>query len=229
MQERAFDSLRPFSVQYNIQNHADGSVLISMGNTQVLCAVCVEDKVPPFLTGRGKGWITAEYGMLPGSTNTRMRREAANRSGRTMEIQRLIGRSLRMMVDLESLGEYTLRVDCDVMNADGGTRCASITGGALAVRQALTAMVNQGKLAQMPAILPVAAISVGVLNGEVVLDLDYSLDSSADVDANFVMSGDGRWIEVQSTAEGAPFQPELFTSMADYAWRGIEELFAELW
>ncbi|PIE59758.1 MAG: ribonuclease PH [Desulfobulbus propionicus] len=228
MNPRKKDSLRPFSAEYNIQSHADGSVLFRMGNTHVLCCVCVEDQVPQFLVGSGKGWITAEYGMLPGSTNTRMRREVSGKSGRTLEIQRLIGRSLRMMVDLRTLGEYTLRVDCDVINADGGTRCASITGGALALRQALDTMLIQGKLAVMPEILPVAAVSVGVVNNEVVLDLDYALDSAADVDANFVMSRDGRWIEVQSTAEGRPFQPEFFSHMAELAWKGIRELFS-LW
>ncbi|PID72565.1 MAG: ribonuclease PH [Desulfobulbus propionicus] len=229
MTDRASDSLRPFSIEYGFQPNADGSVLMKMGHTHVICSVSVEDRVPSFLAGRGQGWITAEYGMLPGATHSRGRREAVSgRSGRTYEIQRLIGRSLRMMVDLTTLGEYTLRVDCDVINADGGTRCASITGSALAIRQAFARMVEQGKLAVMPEILPVAAISVGVKDGEVVLDLDYSLDSTADVDANFVMSGDGRWIEIQSTAEGEPFAPELFPEMAAYATKGIKELFT-LW
>lgn len=225
MTTRAPESLRPFSVHYGFQPSADGSVLMKMGNTHVICSVSVEDRVPSFLAGTGQGWITAEYGMLPGATHSRGRREAVTgRSGRTYEIQRLIGRSLRMMVDLTTLGEYTLRVDCDVINADGGTRCASITGSALAIRQALANMVEQGKLAVIPDILPVAAISVGVKDGQVVLDLDYALDSTADVDANFVMSGDGRWIEIQSTAEGAPFDPQLFPQMASYAAKGIREL-----
>lgn len=229
MSQRPADALRPFSIEYGIQPQAAGSVLMQMGQTHVLCAVSVEERVPSFLAGTGSGWITAEYGMLPGATHTRGRREAiSGRSGRTYEIQRLIGRSLRMMVDLHGLGEYTLRVDCDVINADGGTRCASITGGALALRQAFGWMVEQGMVKRLPDILPVAAVSVGVVQGEVMLDLDYRLDSSADVDANFVMSGDGRWIDIQSTAEGQPFAPELFPQMAAYATRGITELFS-LW
>jgi ribonuclease PH len=200
-----------------------------MGNTHVLCGVTVEEKVPPFLKDRGQGWITAEYGMLPCATHSRGRREAVSgQSGRTLEIQRLIGRSLRMMVDLQLLGENTLRVDCDVLNADGGTRCASITGGALAVRMALERMADSGRLPALPPILPVAAVSAGVVGGRSLLDLDYSEDSSATVDANFVMCGDGRWIEVQTTAEGEPFQPELFLAMADMAARGIGRLFG-LW
>lgn len=226
---RPFNSLRPVSVEYGIQPHADGSVLIRMGNTHVLCGVTVEDRVPPFLKDRGQGWITAEYGMLPCATHSRGRREAVSGlSGRTHEIQRLIGRSLRMMVDLNLLGEHTLRIDCDVLNADGGTRCASITGGALALRMAIQKMVEQGKLAAMPSLLPVAAISAGVIAGQPLLDLDYAEDSSADVDANFVMSGDGRWIEVQTTAEGAPFPPDLFMRMAGLAEEGMQQLFA-LW
>jgi ribonuclease PH len=226
---RPAGDLRPVSVEYGVQPHADGSVLLKMGHTHVLCGVTVEDKVPPFLKGKGQGWITAEYGMLPCATHSRGRREAVSGlSGRTHEIQRLIGRSLRMMVDLRLLGEHTLRLDCDVLNADGGTRCASITGGALAVRMALAGMVARGKIPAMPLLLPVAAISAGVVGGQPVLDLDYSEDSSADVDANFVMSRDGRWIEVQTTAEGAPFQPELFTTMAELATEGIRQLFA-LW
>lgn len=226
---RPVDSLRPLSVEYGIQPHADGSVLIKMGNTHVLCGVSVEEKVPPFLKERGQGWITAEYGMLPCATHSRGRREAqTGPSGRTQEIQRLIGRSLRMMVDLRSLGEHTLRVDCDVLNADGGTRCASITGSALAVRMAIEKMIARGQLASTPALLPVAAVSVGVVAGTPLLDLDYAEDSSADVDANFVMSGDGRWIEVQTTAEGTPFPPELFGTMADLATQGINRLLT-LW
>lgn len=226
---RPADSLRPLGVEYGIQPHADGSVLIKMGNTHVLCGVTVEEKIPPFLKESGQGWITAEYGMLPCATHSRGRRETqTGPSGRTQEIQRLIGRSLRMMVDLKHLGEHTLRVDCDVLNADGGTRCASITGGALALRMAITKMVGRGQLASMPEILPVAAVSVGVVAGVPILDLDYTEDSGADVDANFVMSGDGRWIEVQTTAEGAPFRPDLFHAMAGLATQGITQLFS-LW
>ena len=225
---RADNEIRPLSVEYNFQHQADGSVLIRMGNTHVLCAVSVEEKVPPFLIGKGKGWITAEYAMLPGSTNTRARRETNGRSGRSMEIQRLIGRSLRMMVDLADIGERTLRVDCDVLNADGGTRTASITGAALAVRTALQGLVEKGLLAKMPELTPVAAISVGVVGGHCLLDLDYSEDSRAEVDANFVMTGDGRLIEVQGSAEGAPFAREDFTKMLDLAGHGVDEL-VKLW
>ena len=221
--------LRPVSLEYGVQPHADGSVLIRMGRTHVLCGVTVEDRAPSWCAGSGRGWITAEYGMLPCATHSRGRREAVSGpSARSLEIQRLIGRSLRLMVDLGQLGERTLRVDCDVLNADGGTRCASITGGALAVRLALGRMVERGQLTALPEILPVAAVSAGVLAGRPVLDLDYGEDSAAEVDANFVMSGDDRWIEVQTTAEGAPFRPELLTAMATLAADGIKRLLA-LW
>jgi ribonuclease PH len=224
---RADDALRNVVMEYGTQLHADGSVFIRMGDTHVLCGVSVEDKVPPFLKGSGQGWITAEYGMLPCATHSRGRREAkVGQTGRTYEIQRLIGRSLRMMVDLNDLGEHTLRVDCDVVNADGGTRCASITGAALALHMALEKMVEDGRLKSKPDILPVAAISVGIVDGTPVLDLDYQEDSSAEVDTNFVMAGDGRWIEVQATAEGQPFAPEQFFAMSKLAHKGIQELFA---
>lgn len=200
-----------------------------MGGTHVMCGVTIENKVPPFLVDSGQGWITAEYGMLPCATNTRGRREAVSgQSGRTYEIQRLIGRSLRMMIDLRQIDQYTLRVDCDVINADGGTRCASITGAALALQQALNRMVQDGRLRGMPALLPVAAVSVGVVDGVPLLDLVYREDAAAEVDANFVMAADGRWIEMQCTAEGKPFQPELFSRMQELAVKGINELFA-LW
>lgn len=226
---RAADQLREVGLEYGAQLQADGSVLMRMGNTHVLCGVSIEEKVPPFLIDSGKGWITAEYGMLPCATHTRGRREAAvGRSGRTFEIQRLIGRSLRMMVDLQDIGEHTLRVDCDVINADGGTRCASITGAALALKMALQKMVMDGRLAAMPDIMPVAAVSVGVVDGVPLLDLSYEEDSTAEVDANFVMAGDGRWIEMQCTAEGKPFQPELFGEMQELAAKGIRELL-RLW
>ncbi len=228
LNERALDSLRDVSLQWDFQPGADASLLIRMGGTHVLCGITIEEKVPPFLKNTGKGWITAEYGMLPCATDSRYKREIGGRSGRTYEIQRLIGRSLRMMVDLSSIGERTFRVDCDVLNADGGTRTASITGGALALNHALKKLVKNGKLAEMPSILPVAAISVGIIEGKTCLDLDYSEDSQAEVDANFVMSGDGRWIEIQSTAEGAPFSSEAFQEMTGFAEKGIMELF-ELW
>lgn len=227
-QNRTPDSLREVSLQWDFQPGAAASLLIRMGGTHVLCGVSVEEKVPPFLRDTGKGWITAEYGMLPCATNSRYRREIGGRSGRTYEIQRLIGRSLRMMVDLKSIGERTFRVDCDVLNADGGSRTASITGGALALRLCLQRLVEQGTLDAMPELLPVAAISVGMIDGEACLDLDYAEDSNAEVDANFVMSGDGRWIEIQSTAEGKPFSPEAFLSMTQLAEKGIKELFT-LW
>ena len=226
LDNRAADELRKVEIEYGTQMHADGSVFIRMGNTHVLCGVSVEDRVPPFLKGSGQGWITAEYGMLPCATNSRGRREAAvGRTGRTYEIQRLIGRSLRMMVALKTLGEHTLRVDCDVVNADGGTRCASITGAALALRMALQKMMQQGKIGEMPDILPVAAVSAGIVDGMAVLDLNYQEDSGAEVDTNFVMAGDGRWIEVQATAEGQPFAPEQFVEMSGLAQKGIKELF----
>lgn len=227
--DRSSDSLRPVSIEYGYQPNADASLLIKMGNTHVICAVSVEEKVPPFLRDSGQGWITGEYGMLPGATSTRYRREAVSgRSGRTYEIQRLIGRSLRMMVDLKEIGERTLRIDCDVVNADGGTRTASITGGALALRGALQKLVDQGRISQMPELLPVAAISVGIVGGIPMLDLDYSEDSSAEADANFVMSGKGDWIEIQATAEGKPFPHEHLQAMNELAAKGINELF-DLW
>ncbi len=226
--QRAADALRPLTIERGFQPHAYASVLITMGGTQVCCAVTFEQDAPPFLRDTGQGWITAEYGMLPTSTNSRMRREAAKgRSGRTYEIQRLIGRSLRTIVDLKTLGEVTLRVDCDVLKADGGTRTASITGAGLAIKDAISRMHQEGVIEEMPQLLPVAAISVGVVDGEVLLDLDYKEDSSAEVDANFVMTGDGRWVEAQSTAEGAPFSPDDFTHMAELARMGIDELLAQ--
>ncbi len=225
-EDRTNDSLRKVSLEWDFQPGADASLLIRMGGTHVLCGVSIEEKVPPFLKGTGKGWITAEYGMLPCATNSRYKREVVGgRSGRTYEIQRLVGRSLRMMVDLSTIGERTLRIDCDVLNADGGTRTASITGGALALRAALQKLVDNKKLEKLPKIMPVAAISVGIIEDNACLDLDYAEDSNAAVDANFVMSGDGRWIEIQSTAEGAPFSSEEFLEMTTLAEKGIKELF----
>jgi ribonuclease PH len=226
---RSSDRLRPVFIERDFQPQADASILIRMGNTHVICAVSVEEAVPPFLKDRGQGWITAEYGMLPCATSTRGRRESvAGRSGRTSEIQRLIGRSLRMMVDLKTIGERTLRVDCDVLNADGGTRTASITGAAIAVRNALGRLVVDGRLHKMPDILPVAAVSAGIVDGVPMLDLDYNEDSRAEVDANFVMAGDGRWIEIQSTAEDMPFSQDDFLALTGLARAGIQELF-DLW
>jgi ribonuclease PH len=225
---RSADSLRHVTIERGIQLNADASVLIKMGNTHVICGLSIEEKVPPFLEGKGQGWITAEYGMLPCATSGRNRRETSGRSGRTHEIQRLIGRSLRMMVDLKAIGERTLRIDCDVLNADGGTRTASITGGALAVRDGLKKLVERGKLEVLPDILPVAAISAGIVDGTPCLDLDYNEDSAAETDANFVMGGNGRWIEIQSTAEGSPFAEDDFLKVMALARKGIEELFV-LW
>jgi ribonuclease PH len=222
------EELRPVSLERGVQYQADASVLIRMGNTHVLCGVSIEEKVPPFLQGSGQGWITAEYGLLPCATNSRYRRETQGQSGRTMEIQRLIGRSLRMMVDLTSIGERTLRVDCDVINADGGTRTASITGAALAVGDALRKLVAEKKLEKLPMILPVAAVSAGIVEGIPLLDLDYSEDSAAEIDANFVMAGDGRWIEIQATAEDGPFTDAAYQAISGLARRGIAELL-KLW
>ena len=222
------DALRQVTLERGVQLNADASVLIRMGNTHVICGVTIEEKVPPFLEGKGQGWITAEYGMLPCATDGRYRRETNGRSGRTYEIQRLIGRSLRMMVDLGVIGERTLRVDCDVLNADGGTRTASITGGALAVRDALQKLVEEGGLESLPVITPIAAISAGIVDGVPMLDLDYSEDSKAETDANFVMAGTGNWVEIQSTAEGVPFAEDKFLSVMNLARKGIDELF-ELW
>ena len=222
------EELRPVSLERGVQYQADASVLIRMGNTHVLCGVSIEEKVPPFLQGSGQGWITAEYGLLPCATNSRYRRETQGQSGRTMEIQRLIGRSLRMMVDLTSIGERTLRVDCDVINADGGTRTASITGAALAVGDALRKLVADKKLEKLPMILPVAAVSAGIVEGIPLLDLDYSEDSAAEIDANFVMAGDGRWIEIQATAEDKPFTDAAYQAISGLARHGIAELL-KLW
>jgi ribonuclease PH len=192
----------------------------------LICSALVEEKVPPFLENADQGWITAEYGMLPWSTHTRSQREAARgRSGRTYEVQRLIGRSLRMMVDLGGLGPRTIRIDCDVIRADGGTRTAAITGAALVINDVIQDLYNEGKLTELPAITPVAAISVGIVDGRPLLDLDYEEDSRAEVDANFVMCKDGRLVEVQCTAEGAPFSRENFRHLSNLAFQGISHIF----
>jgi len=225
--DRAADTPRPFRVEPDIQPQSYASLLISTGATQVICAVSLEDKVPPFLENTGQGWITAEYAMLPGATSSRNRREATGRSGRSMEIQRLIGRSLRQMVDLTQLCPYTLRVDCDVLNADGGTRTAAITGAALAVRAAVVRMVREQRLGCLPLLRPVAAISVGLVDGEVLLDLDYREDARAEADGNFVMAGSD-WVEIQVSAEGRPLTDAEFGLMKDAARVGIETL-QSLW
>ena len=223
--DRRDDEIRPVLIERDFMPHADGSLLIKMGNTHVACAAAVEETVPRFLEETGQGWITAEYGMLPWSTHSRSQREAARgRSGRTYEVQRLIGRSLRMMVDLGALGPRTVRIDCDVIRADGGTRTAAITGAALVVRDVIRNLHGQGKIATMPEIIPLAAISAGIVEGRELLDLDYDEDSQAEVDANFVMCGDGRLVEVQCTAEGKPFNRRDLDRLADLAFSGITRL-----
>ncbi|HEY1798369.1 MAG TPA: ribonuclease PH [Stellaceae bacterium] len=223
---RAPDQMRAISLEPGISRHAEGSCLAKFGNTHVLCAATVEERVPPWLRNSGKGWVTAEYGMLPRSTNTRTDREAARgrQSGRTQEIQRLIGRSLRAVTDLVALGERQVRLDCDVIEADGGTRTAAITGSYVALYQALAKLVADGKLPTMPLTDSVAAISCGVVAGAPVLDLDYAEDSSAETDANFVMTGTGGIVEIQATAEGAPFGDDEFARMIELARAGIAEL-----
>jgi len=222
------DQLRPFSITRRYTIHAEGSVLIEAGNTRVLCTASVEEGVPPFLKGKGQGWLTAEYGMLPRSTHTRMRREAAEgkQSGRTQEIQRLIGRSLRAVTDLARLGERTIRVDCDVLQADGGTRCASITGAYVAVADAIAGLRSVGLLDGAVLTDHVAAVSVGVVSGAPVVDLDYAEDSACDTDMNVVMTGRGGIVELQGTAEGTPFSRAELAALIDLAGRGIGELIA---
>ncbi|MDE0829585.1 MAG: ribonuclease PH [Vicinamibacterales bacterium] len=223
---RPVDQLRPTVLTPHYLEHAEGSVLIEAGRTRVICTASVEDKLPPFLRGSGKGWVTAEYGMLPRATSTRNSREASRgkQSGRTQEIQRLIGRSLRAVTQLEALGERTVWVDCDVIQADGGTRTAAITGGFVALVLALQRLKERGTLKQIPVTDHVAAISVGIVKGTPLLDLAYDEDSTADVDMNVVMTGDGRFIEVQGTAEGAPFTRESHDTLLALAEAGIGEL-----
>jgi ribonuclease PH len=218
--------LRPVTLTPGFAKHAEGSVLIEMGNTRVLCTASVEDKVPAFLKDTGRGWVTAEYGMLPRSTHTRMEREAARGriGGRTHEIQRLIGRSLRAVTDLGALGERSVWIDCDVLQADGGTRTASITGAYVALAIALRRLSTQGALARDPVRGAVAAVSAGVVGGVECLDLCYEEDSTADVDMNFVMTDGGRFVEIQGTAEAAPFAKRQADRMAALAWSGIRQL-----
>jgi ribonuclease PH len=226
--ERHADALRPLALERGYTRHAEGSVLVSAGDTRVLCTASVEEGVPGFLKGKGQGWLTAEYGMLPRATHTRGRREAADgkQSGRTQEIQRLIGRSLRAVVDLGALGERTLKIDCDVLQADGGTRCASITGACVAVVDALNWCRRQGLLATMPLRERVAAVSVGIVEGTPLLDLDYTEDSSCDTDMNVVMTASGGLIEVQGTAEGKPFSRSEFDALLNLASGGLAQIFA---
>ena len=220
------DQLRPLVLDRGWSKHAEGSVLVSAGDTRVLCTASVEESVPPFLKGKGQGWLTAEYGMLPRSTNTRMRREAAEgaQSGRTHEIQRLIGRSMRAVADLPALGERTIRIDCDVLQADGGTRCASITGAWIAVADAVAKLKAQGGVTAEPLKDFVAAVSVGIVGGAPLLDLDYAEDSTCETDMNVVMTGAGGFVELQGTAEGAPFSEAEFANLMELARKGIARL-----
>ena len=220
------NELRAIKIERNYTAHAEGSVLISCGNTKVLCNATVESKVPRFLKGKNQGWVTAEYGMLPRSTNSRMGREAARgkQSGRTQEIQRLIGRSLRAALNLNKLGEHTITLDCDVIQADGGTRTASITGAYVALYDALRTMLDKKMIKENPIERQIASVSVGIYQGSPVLDLDYSEDSSAETDMNVIMDVDGKFIEVQGTAEGAPFSHDEMNAMLALADKGIREL-----
>ncbi len=222
---RSADQMRNISMELGFSKYAEGSCFIKFGDTHILCTATLEDKAPSFLRGSGKGWVTGEYGMLPRSTHGRMGREAARgkQSGRTQEIQRLVGRSLRAAVDLEALGECQIRIDCDVIQADGGTRTASISGGYVALYQCFQKMVVDGKLKTIPIKHEIAAISCGVYKGQPVLDLDYDEDSNAETDANFVMTGAGKIIEVQGTAEEEPFSEEELLRMMRLARMGIEQ------
>ena len=223
---RTPDAMRRVTLETGFSKYAEGSCLAKFGDTHVLCTASVEERVPPFLRNTGRGWVTAEYGMLPRSTHTRTDREAARgkQSGRTQEIQRLIGRSLRAVTDLGALGERQIRIDCDVLQADGGTRTAGITGSYVALHRALSGLVTAGSLPGLPLTDSVAAISCGVYTGTAVLDLDYAEDSAAETDANFVLTGSGKIIEIQATAEGAPFDEDEFLAMLRLARAGIAEL-----
>jgi len=224
---RSFNALRSVKITRNYTKHAEGSVLIEFGDTKVLCTASVEESVPPFLKGKGTGWVTAEYAMLPRATHTRSPRESAKgkQTGRTLEIQRLIGRSLRAVTDLTKLGERSITIDCDVIQADGGTRTASITGAYVALVDALRTLKSRGLLAEIPLKESVAAVSVGILNGEALLDLNYLEDSAAEVDMNFVMTASDRFVEVQGTAEAEPFTAIQMDAMRDLAAEGIRRLF----
>ena len=225
---RAVDQLRDIRITRRYTRHAEGSVLIECGETKVICTASIDEKVPPFLKGKGQGWLTAEYGMLPRSTGTRMDREAARgkQSGRTQEIQRLIGRSLRAVLDLSKIGERTIQIDCDVIQADGGTRTASITGAYVAVADAIAYLVAKRNLPVSPLRDHIAAVSVGVFRGTPVLDLDYIEDSDCDTDMNIVMTGSGGFVEIQGTAEGSPFTQDQMNAMLALADKGIKELVA---
>lgn len=225
---RKLDEMRSVSIEINVMKHAEGSCLIKMGDTHVLCSATLEEKAPPFLKNTGLGWVTAEYGMLPRATDSRMRREAAagKQSGRTQEIQRLIGRSLRAGVDRAAMGERQIVVDCDVLQADGGTRCASITGGWVALRLAMNKMLKSGMITSDPMMDHVVAISCGIYAGQPVLDLDYPEDSAAGTDGNFVITGRGKMIEIQMSAEGATFSRAELDQLLDLSQKGAAELVA---
>ena len=225
---RNLDQMRPIAIETGVTRHAEGSCLIKVGNTHVLCTASLEERVPPFLRNTGLGWVTAEYGMLPRATHTRMRREASagKQSGRTQEIQRLIGRSLRAGIDRVALGERQITVDCDVIQADGGTRCAAITGGWVALRLAVNKLMKAGDVISDPIMDHVAAVSCGVFAGQPVLDLDYDEDSEAGTDGNFVMTGSGQLIELQASAEGATFSRDQFNELMDLADKGVADLVA---
>nr|VFJ53298.1 MAG: RNAse PH [Candidatus Kentron sp. DK]VFJ64808.1 MAG: RNAse PH [Candidatus Kentron sp. DK] len=223
---RANDESRPLRLTRNFTKHAEGSVLVETGDTRVICTASVEERVPPFLKGRGRGWVTAEYGMLPRATGDRMRREAASgkQGGRTLEIQRLIGRSLRAVMDTTALGERTITIDCDVIQADGGTRTAAITGGYVALRDAVAHLRNKGLIRENPIHGQIAAISVGIYQGVPIVDLDYAEDSNAETDMNVVMNENRGFVEVQGTAEGHAFRKEELTRMLELAEQGIGKL-----
>ncbi len=223
---RRADALRDISLTAGASRYAEGSCMVAFGHTRVLCTASVEESVPPFLRKTGKGWVTAEYGMLPRSTHTRSAREAAKgkQSGRTQEIQRLIGRSLRSVVNLEKLGERQITVDCDVIEADGGTRTAAITGGYVALYMALAGLKKNGTIKSIPMSDSIAAVSCGIVDGKPVLDLEYTEDSKAQVDANFVITGEGKLVEIQGTAEEKPFTEEEFLALLELAKKGIKEL-----
>jgi ribonuclease PH len=224
--QRAHNQLREVEIIRHYTKHAEGSVLVRFGDTHVLCTASVDEKVPNFLKGKGQGWVTAEYGMLPRSTGSRMDREAAKgkQSGRTQEIQRLIGRSLRAIIDLKKLGERSIQIDCDVIQADGGTRTASITGAYVALHDAISFLIKSEKITESPLKDSIAAISVGVYQGAPVLDLDYIEDSDCDTDMNVVMTGNGGFVEIQGTAEGEPFERAAMNAMLDLATDGIQQL-----
>ncbi|MDO9364722.1 MAG: ribonuclease PH [Methylotenera sp.] len=224
--QRALNQLREVEIIRHYTKHAEGSVLVKFGDTHVLCTASVDEKVPGFLKGKGQGWVTAEYGMLPRSTGSRMDREAAKgkQSGRTQEIQRLIGRSLRAIIDLKKLGERSIQIDCDVIQADGGTRTASITGAYVALHDAIATLLKSGKITESPLMDSIAAISVGVYQGKPVLDLDYIEDSDCDTDMNVVMTGRGGFVEIQGTAEGEPFERAAMNAMLNLATDGIQQL-----